>query len=263
MNGTGERVKKGTVLFDLYSVDGLYAFRQSLALAGRETSPDLVRQRLRRWGVDEAQIERLLEPKGRNQEILQLAAPIDGFIAEKNVFPGQKVAAGELLMVLVDLSHVWAEVDLFESDMAWVKPGMTAKITFAYWPEKEFRGKVAVLNPFLDPKTRTLRARIEIPNPSLDLKPEMFGTAQLSLNVGERLVVPEGAVIRTGERSYAFRSGEGDRIEPVEVKLGVHADGAFEVLSGLKEGDRVVASATFLVDSESALKAALEAVAGR
>jgi len=178
------------------------------------------------------------------------------------VLPGQRFVAGEPLFVVADLSHVWAEIDFFESDIPFVRTGMPAVVTFSYWAGKEFRGKVALLNPFLDPQTRTLKARVEIPNPAFELRPEMFGTAKLRVDLGERLFVPEGAVMRTGERNYAFRAGDGDRLEPVEVKLGARADGTWEVLGGLKEGDRVVASANFLVDSESALKSALSAVSG-
>jgi Cu(I)/Ag(I) efflux system membrane fusion protein len=140
---------------------------------------------------------------------------------------------------------------------------MSAEITFPYWPAKEFKGRITVLSPFLDPQTRTLRARLEVPNAAFELRPEMFGTARIAVDLGDRLVVPEGAVMRTGERAYAFRAADGDRIEPVEVTLGVRAEGAWEVLNGLKAGDRVVSSANFLVDSESSLKAALQAVAGR
>ncbi len=260
VNGIGEKIRKGDRILELYSADGLVTFRQNLALLGREATPEIARHRLERWGLGEAQIDKLMQPGSKIDQFLILTSPLDGFVAEKTVMLGQRLTAGESLIVVADLSRVWAEIDLFESDIPWVKVGMTATVTFSYWPGKEFRGRVTVVNPFLDRETRTLRARLEIDNRLLELRPEMFGTAHMTIGLGERLVVPEAAVMRTGERDYAFRAGQGDRIDPVELKLGTRADGAWEVLSGLESGDRVVASANFLVDSESALKSALQAV---
>lgn len=259
-NGVGERVKKDGPLIEVYASDW-----KDLALVAREASSELARERLRRWGISDAQIDKILAGGGnvRALRIFTLSSPADGFIAEKTVLPGQRFNAGDPLFLVADLSQVWAEVDFFESDIPYVKQGMPVSISFPYWPGKEFTGKVALLSPFLDPQTRTLKARIEIPNPKFELRPEMFGTARLAVDLGRPLVVPEGAVMRTGERSYAFRAGEGDRIDPVEVKVGTRADGAWVVLEGLNEGDRVVSSANFLIDSESALKAALQAVTGR
>ncbi len=259
-NGVGEKVKKGAPLIDVYASDW-----RDLAIVAREASSDFARERLKRWGISDAQIDKMLKGGGGPSvlRIFTLVSPLDGFVSEKTVLPGQRFLAGEPLFVVADLSHVWAEVDFFEADIPFVRAGMSATVAFPYWAGKEFRGKVALLSPFLDPQTRTLKARIEIPNPAFELRPEMYGTAHLRVDLGERLVVPEGAVMRTGERNYAFRAGEGDRIEPVEVKLGARTEGAWEILGGLAEGDRVVASANFLVDSESALKSALSAVSGQ
>jgi Cu(I)/Ag(I) efflux system membrane fusion protein len=262
VNGVGERVRKGDPIIQIYGTT-VINFLRDVALVFRQGSPEIARERLKHWGISQAQIDAAMIGAGVSQPVLTLMAPSDGFVAEKTVYTGQKLTTGEPLVVIADLSHVWAEVDLFESDIPWLKPGMHASITFPYWPGKDFKGRITVLNPFLDPQTRTLRARLEVPNPSLELKPEMFGTALIAVDLGDRLVVPEGAVMRTGDRAYAFRAAEGDRIEPVEVTLGVRAEGVWEVLKGLKAGDRVVSSANFLVDSESSLKAALEAVAGR
>ena len=262
VNGVGERVKKGDPIIQIYGTT-VISFLRDVAIVYRQGSPEIARERLRHWGISESQIDEAMLGAGKAQPVLTLVAPSDGFVAEKTVYAGQKLVAGEPIVVLADLTHVWAEVDLFESDIPWVKPGMSAAISFAYWPEKEFKGRITLLSPFLDPQTRTLRARLEVPNAAFELKPEMFGTARIAVDLGDRLVVPEGAVMRTGDRAYAFLATAGDRIDPVEVKLGLRAEGAYEVLSGLKAGDRVVASANFLVDSESSLKAALEAVAGR
>jgi Cu(I)/Ag(I) efflux system membrane fusion protein len=137
---------------------------------------------------------------------------------------------------------------------------MAAILTLPYWPGQTFAGTIVFLDPALNPQTRTLRARLDIPNPDLILKPEMFADARLDYSLGEKLAVPEGAMLRTGEHAFAFVQGQGDQIAPREITIGARSEGYFEVLSGLNEGDRVVTSANFLVDSESSLKAALQAL---
>jgi Cu(I)/Ag(I) efflux system membrane fusion protein len=170
---------------------------------------------------------------------------------------------GESLLVLADYSVVWANADVYEPDLPFVKIGMPVELTVPYYPDKAFRGDVSFISPTLDPETRTVKVRMNIPNPNLLLKPEMYADARLSYRLGERLVVPEGAVMFSGDRVYAFRDGGDNRLVPVLLKLGVRSDGYFEVLSGLNEGDRVVTSANFLVDSESSMKAVIEALAGK
>ena len=175
---------------------------------------------------------------------------------------GQKIMPGEPLMVVADLTVVWAEADIYESDLPYVKMDMPVTLTLSYWPGKSFPGKVNFLYPYLDPQTRTIKARLNIDNPELLLKGDMYGDAHLSYGLGNRPAVPESAVMQTGTHSYVFVAGAGDKISPVEVSIGTRSEGFFEVLSGVKPGDRVVTSANFLVDSESSLKAALQAVTG-
>jgi multidrug efflux pump subunit AcrA (membrane-fusion protein) len=135
-------------------------------------------------------------------------------------------------------------------------------LTLSYWPEKVFSGRISFLYPFLEAATRTIKARIEIANPELFLKPGMYADAKLSYNLGERLGVPESAVMRTGVMDYVFVAKENDKIVPTEVTLGARSsDGYYEVISGLEPGQRVVTSANFLIDSESSLKAALKSAA--
>ena len=165
-------------------------------------------------------------------------------------------------MQITDLSRVWGEADIYESDIPHVKVGMMVEINLPYWPDKVFRGRISFLDPRLDPETRTMRARLDIDNPGLALKPGMYADARLKFTLGNRLVVPEDALVRTGERTIVFlKTGEGT-LSPVEVTTGIRSENFFEVLSGLKEGDRVVTSANFLIDSESSLRAALQAVSG-
>jgi membrane fusion protein, copper/silver efflux system len=175
-------------------------------------------------------------------------------VLEKNVFAGHKVMGNEPLLTIADLSVVWADADLYESDLPFVKVGEPMEFTTS---GKTFTGKVTFVSPTLDSVTRTAKARLEIPNPDLMLKPEMYGTAKLSDELGERLAVPESAVTRSGDRTYAFKAGEDNKLIPVIITTGARSGGWIEVLEGLQAGDKVVTSANFLVDSESSMKAAL------
>jgi RND family efflux transporter MFP subunit len=277
VNVTGQAVKKGQPLLTVYSPE-LVASQQeyltaitiakhfsqssekSIAESGKKLI-DSARKRLKLWDISEKQINKL-EETGEAEKYLTLYAPAGGYVIEKKILPGQKIMPGEPLLVVADFSVVWAEADIYESDLPYVKVGMPVTLTLSYWPGKIFKGKVSFLFPYLDPQTRSLRARLNIENPELLLRGDMYGDAHLSYDLGQKLAVPESAVMRTGTRSYAFVAGEGDEIKPVEVMIGARSEGYFEVLSGLKSGDRVVTSANFLVDSESSLKAALQAVTG-
>ena len=277
VNVTGQEVKKGQPLLTIYSPE-LVASQQeylsalnianslshsidaSIAEGGKKLI-DSARKRLKLWDISKQQIDRL-EATGEVEKYLTLYAPASGYVMEKKVLPGQKIAPGEALLAVADLSVVWADADIYESDLPYVKVGTPVTFSLSYWPGKSFSGNVSFLFPYLDPQTRTLKARLNINNPELLLKIEMYGDARLSYNLGRKLAVPESAVMRTGTRSYVFIEGAGNEIKPVELTIGLRSEGYFEVLSGLKPGDRVVTSSNFLVDSESSLKAALQAVAG-
>jgi Cu(I)/Ag(I) efflux system membrane fusion protein len=139
---------------------------------------------------------------------------------------------------------------------------MPVELSLPYWPGKTFTGKVVFVSPILDTATRTLRARLEIANTELLLKPGMYGDASLFYQLGEKPAIPAAAIMFSGKHTYAFKDAGDGRLIPTEIKIGARSDGWFELLDGLKEGDRIVVSANFLVDSESSLKAALEAMAG-
>jgi RND family efflux transporter MFP subunit len=277
VNVTGQAVRKGQPLFSVYSpelVASQQEFLTSLPFAQQlcdSSDPtvsssgkrlmEAARKRLKLWDISEAQIERL-EKTGKVEKYLTLYAPAGGYVIEKHILAGQKIMPGEALLVIADLSMVWAEADIYESDIPYVKAGMPATLTLSYWPGRSFQGEVSFLYPYLDAQTRTLRARLNIKNPELLLKAEMYADAHLIYDLGEKLALPEAALMQTGTRSYVFAAGEGDEIKPVEVIVGVRSDGYYELLSGLNPGDRVVTSANFLVDSESSLKAALQSVTG-
>ena len=275
---TGQEVRKDDPLLAIYSPqlvsaqqEYLAVFQAAGALAANSSGEAALgakallasaRQRLQFWDISDEQVARL-ERIGQVQKTLTLYAPAGGYVTEKNVLAGQKIMAGDPLMVVADLSVVWGDADLYESDLPYVKVGMPMEVTLPYWPDKSFQGKVGFIAPALAPESRTLKIRLEIPNPELLLKLEMYADARLNYPVGERIAIPETAVMRTGERIYAFRDAGDGKLVPVEIKLGVRSDDFCEVLAGLKEGDRVVTSANFLVDSESSMRAALEALAGK
>jgi len=275
VNVTGQAVAKGQPLLAIYSPE-LVATQEELLAAIKmaknlsqspfpnvaSSGQELVaaaRRRLKLMDLSDAEIRRI-ERTGEIRKNMTLSAPASGFVLEKNVLAGQKIMLGDSLMVIADLSQVWGLADIYEPDLPYIEAGMPAVITLPYRPGQTFAGTIVFLDPALNPQTRTLRARLDIPNPGLVLKPEMFATARLFYNLGEKLAVPEGAVMRTGEHAFAFVAGEGEQLIPKEITVGARSDGYFQVLSGLNEGDRVVTSANFLVDSESSLKAALQAL---
>ena len=267
---TGQAVRKGDPLLTIYSPQLVSAQQEYLTVAqavgdatpGAKALLALARQRLQLWDISDEQIARL-ETTGHVEKTLTLYAPASGFVTEKQVLAGQKIVPGDSLMVVTDLSVVWGDADIYESDLPYVQIGMPMELTLPYWPDKTFRGKVGFLSPALDPQTRTLKIRLEIPNPDLVLRLEMYADAKLSYLLGQRLAAPDTAILRTGERIYAFRDGGNGRLSPVEVTVGVRSEGYFEIRSGLSEGDRVVTSANFLVDSESSMRAAIEALSGK
>lgn len=275
---TGEAVRRGQPLLTLYSPE-LYATQQEylsalatseklgasprpeVARGGRELAR-AARARLLLWDFTEAQV-RDLEETRQPQRTVTLYAPASGAISERMVLAGQRIEPGEPLLVLADLSTVWAEVDIPESDLSLIQVGTMASLTLPSSPGQAFRAKVAFLNPFLDPASRTLRARLEIPNPGLALRPGMYAEARFDLPLGEVLSLPASAVLRDGLRTFAFLAGEGGRLTPVAIQVGVQGGEFAQLLGGLKAGDRVASSANFLLDSESSLKAALDAALAR
>jgi membrane fusion protein, copper/silver efflux system len=274
VNQTGQAVRKGDPLFEIYSPDLVSAQQEyissvhasekqgaSVDSAGVEGFESSATAKLRLLDIDDSQIRRLRD-SGTIERTMTIRSPVSGVVTEKMLLQGQRVMMNETLMTMADLSRVWGEAVLYETDLPWVKVGMPAQLSLSYWPGKSFSGRIGFIRPFLDTETRTATARIEIPNPDLDLKPGMSADVTLTFDLGERLAVPEAAVMRTGTRDYVFLEGDGDALVPREVRLGALSEqGVYEVISGLKEGDRAVTSANFLVDSESSLKAAFQSAA--
>ncbi len=275
---TGQTVGKGGPLLSIYSPELMASEQEYLsALKAVKDMPktasdivqesargvlDAAKRRLQLWDISDRQIARI-EKNGEAEKTLTLTAPSSGVVIEKSVLAGQKIMPGDSLMIVADLTNVWADADIYQSDLPYIKVGMSAEISLPFWQGKNFKGEVTFVSPTIDPETRTLKARLNVGNADLLLKPGMYTNARLSYQLGERIAVPETAVMRTGTRDYAFRDDGEGRLTPVEIKIGTLSDGYFEVVSGLKEGERVVTSANFLVDSESSMKAAIESVAGK
>jgi len=259
---TGQFVKQGDPLLSVYSPALVSAQQEYLTVLNDAGLAAAARKRLALWDITDEQIARLAQT-GQPERSVTLFAPASGWIIERDIAAGHRVQAGEQLLVLADLSSVWADSDLFQSDLPFVKLGVPVALNVSAAPETTFTGKVSFVAATLDPATRTVRVRTEIPNPEQRLKPEMYGVARLFFDLGEKTAIPDSAVIRTGLHAYAFRDVDGTTLEPADLTLGAHADGWFEVIGGLKEGDRVVTSANFLVDSESSMKAAIEALSGK
>jgi Cu(I)/Ag(I) efflux system membrane fusion protein len=273
---TGKFVRAGERLLSIYSPDLVSAQQEYLlALRARDelaaqASPDVAsrgealldaaRQRLLFWDIRPEEIARLRRT-GQVLRALDVHAEHGGFVVEKMAFHGMRVTPADTLYDIADLSRLWVLADVYEADLPQVSLGMPAEVTAAFAPGQRFRGPVSYIAPTVEEATRTTKVRVEIDNAAGTLKPDMFADVTLTAALGRALVVPESAVIETGSRRLVFVDSEGSRLEPREVTLGARADGVFPVLSGLVEGERVVTSANFLLDSESSLRATLDALA--
>lgn len=265
---TGTAVRRGEPLLQLYSPMLVAAQEELLAakrLARAVDSTDAEawrnalrlieasRRRLAYWDISTAQIERL-ERSGEVTKTLTLHAPFDGVVLEKMVMAGQSVMAGMTLYRIADLSIVWIEGAVFEQDLAFVRTGMPVRAELAAYAGQAFQGRVSFVWPTVDAESRTARVRVAFANPAGLLRPGMYATLFLEAEVGrDVLSVPADAVVITGERNLVFVVGSDGRFAPREVAVGPRAGDRYQILEGLAEGDRIVASANFLVDAESRL----------
>jgi len=274
---TGRFVQQGEPLLTLYSPElvstqeeYLLALRAKKELvkspfpevAGSGSSlAESARRRLKLWDINEEQIK-ALEESGQPRKTLTLYSPFSGIVLEKVAYKGMNVMPGMALFRLADLSIVWLYADIYEYELPFIRLGQQASIQLSYLQGENFTGKAIYIYPSLNPETRTAKVRFEIPNPHGKLKPEMYANVEIKVHLGRKLTVPEGAIIDTGIRQLAIIDKGSGYFEPREVKVGAKVDNYYEVIRGLKAGERVVTSANFLIDSESKLKEAVGGMAG-
>ena len=267
---TGKLIKEGDPMLTIFSQEALAtqneyllalkaqrAMHPNMVHEMRESTDNLVeaaRKRLDLWDIKASQIEQIART-GEPIKYLTLDAPISGFVMERTAFPKMHVTPETALYTVADLSKVWVIADVFEYEASNVRIGQGASLTLGYLPGRTFHGRVSNILPQVDAMTRTLKVRIEFENPGFALKPDMYGEVELQTGGARRLVVPESAVLNSGDRKVVFIDLGDGKFEPHNVTIGAQSGGRIQILAGLKEGDRVVTSGNFLIDSESQLKA--------
>jgi Cu(I)/Ag(I) efflux system membrane fusion protein len=277
VNYTGESVRRGQPLLTLYS-PLLVAAQEELLTAKRmadrvdsssgeawrnaQATLMAARRRLEYWDITGEQI-RQIEGSGEVTKTLTLVAPFTGIVLDKHVVEGQRVREGMQLYRLADLSEVWVEGDVFEQDLQFVREGAQAHMEVEAYPGDHIMGRVTFVYPTVDPRSRTNRVRVTVPNADMRLKPGMFATIYFDVQIGrEVLAVPMEAIIATGERNLVFHRHEDGSLHPHDVVIGARAGDRVQVLAGLEEGEEIVGSANFLVDAESRLASTGAAMPG-
>jgi len=281
VNQTGERVQRGQVLASIYSPELLNA-QQEFVNARRWSAQGAsteggdshsvsqmtisglaadARRRLELLGISKTEIDRLAQT-GRPLRALPVRSAVSGYVTAKNVQQGQYVDPAAVLFEVADLSTVWVLADLYEYQIDRIKLGQRGTLELVGLPDRSFTGQVQFIYPSIDPATRTLRVRMESPNPGLRLRPGMYGNVRLQLESKVVLLLPSEAIVDTGEEQYVFVALGGGHFEPRKVRLGERAGEMTQVLSGVDEGETVVTGANFLLDSESRLRATIEGGSG-
>ncbi len=280
VNYTGIQVKNGEPLAEVYSPE-LWATQQefinvvrwakraqnknesaqtetssafgNMVAKDAETLVEAARQRLRLWDISEEQIKKIEESE-KPIRTLTIYSPVSGYVLQKTALQGMKVMPGEKLFDIADLSTIWIMADIYEYELPMLNVGEPATIQLSYFPGRQFSSRIDYIYPTLTGDTRTAKARFVIPNPGMQLKPQMFTNVELQINLGRKLAVPEDAVIDTGLRQIAYVDKGDGNFEPREVRVGVRAEKMVEITAGLKAGDKVASAANFLIDSEAKLK---------
>jgi RND family efflux transporter MFP subunit len=273
VSSPGEQVSQGQPLLTIYSPD-LRSSEQELVnllndrTAGRGSNDQLVtaaKERLRLWNVSDQEIAEL-EKNRKPSDQLILRSPFDGVVNEVMTRPGMSVKTGEKLVSVLNLSNLWVWAEFYENEFGLLKLGQAVDVSLPAFPNQAFQGQIAVIAPNIDPVKRTARVRIDIPNPKAQLRPGMYANVEVKIDAGEGLTIPVQAALPTGERMLVFLDrGEG-RLLPRYIQVGrsfttldgQSEDSYYQVVSGLQEGDRIVASANFLIDAESQVEGALK-----
>lgn len=277
VSAIGDHVKKDQVLFTIYSPD-LVATQEEYLLAlqsyrelGKSEFPEVsrgakdlleaTRRRLQLWDIKENHVQDL-ERTGTVLRTLPIHSPVMGTVLRMEARTGTFVTPGTELYFIADLTKIWIFADIYEYELPYIQVGQGAQVTLSYDPSLALHAHVEFIYPTLDPKTRTAKVRFALNNPGEKLKPDMYANVQLKIPLGMRLAVPRDAIIESGERQLIFLHHGDGKLEWRTVKPGVRAGDWVEVVEGLKEGDHIITSANFLIDSESQLKAAVGGMAG-
>ena len=272
INYTGQKVRKGDKLIKIYSPELVAAQEEYLtalaydnAMKTTGAKSNLIRNAVRKLellDVSDAEIQRLKETK-KVRKYIVLTAPFDGTVLYKGVDEGAKINRGMSLLKIADLRNLWILADVYEYELPKISLGDKAKVTFDYLPGKSYDGKISFIYPVLDNKTRTIKVRIDLPNPKGELKPGMYAAVDIKgKNLGTYPLVPEQAVLRSGRQNTVIIALGDGKFKPAQIELGAYANGYYQVLSGLQAGTKIVTSSQFLIDSESNLRAALSGFSG-
>jgi RND family efflux transporter MFP subunit len=269
----GQEIKKGQPLFTLYSPDLVSTEQEYLiALRGQkylsktpytDVSSEAnsllaaTRDRLRLWDVSDAQIQHLAATR-KVARTMTMYSPISGFVMSRNAYEQTYVTPQTDLYEIANLSKIWVYADIFEYEAPYVHVGQRAQMQLSYFPGRTYYGRVSYVYPTLDPKTRTIKVRLEFPNPGYELKPNMYANVKLKVDYGVQTLVPSESVVNSGNRQVVFVVKPDGHFEPREIRAGDQFDGEVQVLAGLKPGEEVVKSGNFLIDSESRLGAAMQ-----
>jgi Cu(I)/Ag(I) efflux system membrane fusion protein len=272
VNAPGDLVKKDQVLMKLYSPELLTTQRELIDLlktrdrtpknthSAREDFQRLIEsaeRRLRLWNITDEQIAKI-EQTRQAEESLPILSKVDGIVQSLPVTQGANIAMGSPLVEVADLSVVWVWGEFYQDELPMLRIGQEITVTSSSYPGEQFKGQLTLVDPFIDDTKRTGRVRLDIQNPDLKLKPDMYVDLVLDMDMGRSLVVPVSAVMPTGKRNIAFVDKGNGKLEPRFLELGGKYGDAYAVNSGLKEGERVVASANFLIDAESKIQGALK-----
>jgi len=263
---TLQHVNQGDPLFSIYSPElvstqeeYLLALKTAENLAdspfehvstGARSLFEATRRRLKLFDVTDDQIEQL-EKSGQVQKTLIVYSPVSGHVMEKNAFSNMYVTPETKIYMIADHTKIWAYVEIYENEISYVRQGQRVMMRTAAYPGEVFRGNITYVYPHLNEKTRTMRVRLEFPNPDLKLKPGMYSNIEVQVPLGATLAVPESAVLRTGKRDLVFVDLGSGHMQLRQVEVGAKAGGYYEILKGLKPGERVVSAANFLIDAES------------
>jgi Cu(I)/Ag(I) efflux system membrane fusion protein len=272
---TGQQVRKGQPLLEIYSPE-LVTTQEEYLLAlknkdlvsettfdaireGAESLVNAAKKRLLYWDISPEEIQRL-EKERKVRKTITLRAPANGVVTQKNAVEGSRVNEGMNLYQIADLSTVWVYASVYDYEVPWIHVDQTAEMELAYNPGKIYKGMVSYIYPYVNEKARDVRIRMEFPNEQLDLKPGMYANVTIKAALmKDALVVPAEALLRSGTRNIVFVTREQGRFEPREVKIGEEGEnGTLRIISGLLEGEKVVISAQFLLDSESRLQEAIQ-----